>query len=311
MARSKTPLQIRLEYYPIRALWRLLLLLPDRWAETACYAVLKGLMFFISKRRALVDQNLAASFPQLTKGDRRRIFQESLQNLAKGITVFVRMPRWKKQPPPWLIHHDLRHIEESIARGRGTLCFTAHYACWELMAYDVMRRYRHVAIVYRELDNPRLERLVAGVRTAAGGTGIPRQHLLRQGIKFLRTNGVIGFLVDQNFAPGGVFVDFFGRLAATVPVLSVLARRTGSTIIPVHSRWIGKELHVFWEAPLALSARPELDLATAEDTAVMTKTVEKWIREDPAQWLWLHNRWKRRPREGDLIFRPFGGDGGI
>ncbi len=303
MARSKTPLQIRLEYYPIRVLWCILLWLPRPWSEAICRAVLKLVMVFIPKRRALVEESLAASFPELDPAARAQIFKGSLENLAKGIPVFVRMPQWKKNPPSWLIHHDIHHIEESIKRGKGTLCFTAHYGCWELMAYDVMRRYQHVGIVYRELDNPWIEKLVVNVRTAAGGIGIPRQHLLRQGIKFLRDNGVIGFLIDQNFAPGGVFVDFFGRLAATVPVISILARRTGATILPVHNRWIGDKLHVFWEPPLVLSTKPMIEQSTAEDTAVMTKTVERWIREDPSQWLWLHNRWKRRPKDGELIYK--------
>ncbi|MFA5976361.1 MAG: lysophospholipid acyltransferase family protein [Elusimicrobiota bacterium] len=303
MARSKSSFQIGLEYYPVKAIFQLIAALPSCWAEVLCHRMLRLLLFFLRKRRSLVDGNIAASFPDLSLLERQHLLDNSLGYLAKGITVFVRIPRWKNLNPPWLIPHNPHYLEEALARGQGVLCFTAHFGCWEMMANDVLKRFPHVAIAYRSLDNPRLDRLVADVRSSRGGFLIPRQHLLRQGIRLLKANGILGILIDQNYAPGGVFVDFFGRLAATVPVTSILARRTGATVLPVHNRWIGEELHIFWEAPFELSTQTDSRQAVAEDTAVMTQTVERWVREDPAQWLWLHNRWKRQPKEGEQIFR--------
>lgn len=55
---------------------------------------------------------------------------------------------------------------------------------------------------------------------------------------------------------------------------------------------------------IALSTNPDRALAIAEDTQTMTHIVERWIREDPRQWLWLHHRWKHRPQSGDLVYNP-------
>jgi KDO2-lipid IV(A) lauroyltransferase len=173
--------------------------------------------------------------------------------------------------------------------------------CWEIMSSYVMHQGIDVAAVYRPLDNPKIDALVTHLRCSAGGFMIDRRKVIREGLRFLRANGLLGVLIDQNFAGGGVFVDFFGRLAATTPLVSILARRTGSVVLPMHNWWEGDVLHLKWDPPFELSRRPDTDAAIAEDTQRMTTVVEGWIREKPGQWLWLHNRWKRQPQPGERI----------
>jgi KDO2-lipid IV(A) lauroyltransferase len=111
----------------------------------------------------------------------------------------------------------------------------------------------------------------------------------------MKQNGVLGILVDQNFAAEGVFVNFLGKLASTTPLVSILARRTGAIVLPVHNHWDGRHLRIIWEKPMPLSREADVKRAIQEDTQTMTDYVERWIREDPGQWLWMHNRWKRQP----------------
>lgn len=129
-------------------------------------------------------------------------------------------------------------------------------------------------------DNPRIDAYIKHLRSSAGGTMIERRNVLKESMRLLKRNQLIGFLVDQNFAAGGVFVDFFGRLAATTPILSVLARRTGATILHTHNRWVGNSMKIYWGEVPPLSTNPNTDMAIAEDTYVMTKIVEGWIRKN-------------------------------
>jgi len=247
--------------------------------------------------------NIALAFPKLTAREQRKIAEESLDNLAKGLSIFVHMPSLLDQPDlPWLHYGGSEHLAQALSHGRGVIAFNAHFGCWEISSSYVMRRGKDVAALYRPLDNPKIDALVARQRCAGGGFMMDRRRVIREGLPLLRRNGVLGIMVDQNFAGGGVFVDFFGRLAATTPIVSILSRRTGAVVLPMHSWWDKNDLFLRWDPPFELSRDPDADNAIAEDTQRMTRVVEGWIRERPGQWLWLHNRWKKRPQEGDLVY---------
>ncbi len=295
MARSKSFILLHSEYYAVRALTGLLERLPFSWAEALAGATLRIILLFIPKRRALMRESIARSFPALRSRDIENIVQKSLDNLAKGAAVFVRMPRiLQKEEASWITIEGISHLEDALQAGKGVLAPSAHYGCWELMASWTMKHYK-AAGVYRPLDNRRLEPYVKAIRCSAGGALMDRRDVLRQAMRWMKQNGVWGILIDQNFAAEGGYVDFLGKSASTTPLVSILARRTGAAVVPVHNHWDGRRLRIIWEEPMSLSRNPDVKLAIQEDTQKMTGYVGKWIRDDPGQWLWLHNRWKRQP----------------
>jgi len=93
VARSKSPFQIRLEYYPLRGLLTILHGLPEAWSRRFFEAILRAVLFFMPKRRALVQANLAASFPGLNARQRQTIADQSIGNFARGLSVFIHIPR--------------------------------------------------------------------------------------------------------------------------------------------------------------------------------------------------------------------------
>ncbi len=246
--------------------------------------------------------NIAKSFPEKSAADYERIARASIDNLGKAAIALMRLPSILKVPPEkWIQEEGYHYVEEAFQQGKGIISITAHIGCWELMAGYLMKYHPKFSAVYRALDNPRVDAYVKNQRTCDGGTLIERHDILRQAPRWLKQNGLIGFLVDQNF-PGGVFVDFFGRPAATTPFLSMLARRTGAALLHVHTRWEGDMLRVIWGKAPPLSTNPDKTAAIAEDTLAMNKIVEGWVRETPGQWFWLHNRWKKQPETGGKVF---------
>lgn len=304
MARLKSKWVVSLEYYPLRGLFWLLGVLPWNTSLFISHTLLRGLFGVIPKRRRITDENLAQAFPELDSDGRRRITDASLANLSRGVAMFARIPRLRQEELDGLVCLEgLNHVQEALARGRGVLTFTAHYGCWEAMAAYIPR-WVPSAIVVRPLDNPRLEELVTEVRASGGCRIIPRRQALKEGLKVLKNNAILGILIDQNFASGGVFVDFLGRPAATTPIVSLLARRMDCPVLPLHNAWDGNKIRIIFEPPIALSRQTDRTLAAAEDTQTMSRVVEGWIRDDPGQWLWLHHRWKRKPQPGDFVYRP-------
>jgi Kdo2-lipid IVA lauroyltransferase/acyltransferase len=305
MARNKSPLKINLEYYPVRAFFSLMRALPLSRSYVLCLTFLKTLFELLPKRRALMRANIAACFPHFPASQQKAIAEKSLQSLARGMALYPRIPDFcKKGMGDWVESEGLEHVVAALKKGKGVICLTAHYAFWELMAIHVTQLYPNVAMVVRPLDNPRLDAMVTSIRASGGGTVIPHRRALKESLSFLRKNGVVGILIDQNFYKGGIFVDFFGRPAATTTVVSLLARRTGSAVLPMHNVWKGDKIRIICEPPVPLSENPDPEQAIAEDTQRMTSYVERWIREDPGSWLWMHNRWKRRPEPGDWVYSP-------
>jgi KDO2-lipid IV(A) lauroyltransferase len=116
-------------------------------------------------------------------------------------------------------------------------------------------------------------------------------------LRSLKAGGVIAILLDQNASRHeGVFVPFFGRVASTSRSIAVLALRTGTPILPVFIRREGAGRHrATLGEPLAWPAANDIDEAVVELTMACNAAIEAAIREAPAQWLWIHDRWRTRP----------------
>lgn len=91
-------------------------------------------------------------------------------------------------------------------------------------------------------------------------------------------------------------MSFFGREACTLTSLAILARRTGLPVLPIYSYRSGLEHRVVIEKPLSHDPLPDRDLDLLARTEDYTKWTERTIRLHPEQWIWLHDRWKTRPK---------------
>jgi KDO2-lipid IV(A) lauroyltransferase len=308
MARSKPSLQIHLEYWPVRGVAAFVRRLPLDSATRISRNIIKFILLFIPLRKKLVRGNLASAFPELSEPEREAILSESLNNLARMIAIFPRMPELTREGlPAWVSIEGLEHVRKAREEGHGVIAFTAHLGLWEFMAVCCSRLIHDVRLIVRPLDNARIDAYCTSLRSCTGAAIIPHRQALRQGLRCLKDHGVLGILIDQNFSAGGIFVDFFGRLAATSSIVSILARRTDAVILPLHNRWEENgRLKIIFDPPVPLSQNSNTEMAVAEDTYGLTKIVEGWIRQDPGQWFWLHNRWKRRPQPGEFVYMPEG-----
>ena len=303
MAHDKSRFAINAEYFSLRSLLYMLQALPYTWGRAFCRGLIRTIMQIIPKRRRLIVSQMAACFPEKSAAEVEALTVSSLDTLADGVATFARIPTLNKTTMgEWVDTEGFEHVEEAYRKGHGMITFTAHMGCWEMMAVYVTWLYPRVSMLVRPLDNLKLDAMVSGVRGSGGGGVINSHRVFKEGLKLLRDNGILGILIDQNFHKGGVFVDFFGKPAATTTLVPILSRRTGCAVLPMHNVWRNGKIVIRCEPPVVLSTHPDPGQAIAEDTQTLTAIVERWVREDPGQWLWLHNRWKRRPKEGDAIY---------
>ena len=188
-------------------------------------------------------------------------------------------------------------MASALSAGRGVIAVTAHYSAWELIPRAVKLLGHETGIVGRRLANPAVSGMLDSLRRRPGVEIIDRGSGARGLLRALRNNRAVGILIDQDTtAVEGGFVDFFGIPALTPLGPARLAIRFGIPVVTLH-------IHREDDGSYLLLIDEPLDLAgyreTAEDvlelTQQLTSRIEGWIREDPRQWIWFHERWARRP----------------
>jgi KDO2-lipid IV(A) lauroyltransferase len=193
----------------------------------------------------------------------------------------------------------IENYERARDAGRGVLLIAAHFGNWEVHALAHGYRFGPMAVVARLQDNPHFNRWLEEIRLVSGNTVLYKQRALARMLRLLKDGETVAVLIDQNVGrEDGVFVEFFGRLAATTPVASWLAFKTGAAMVPVFTLPLADgRYRLIYERPIdrQLYAGPDRRLVVQNLTQECARVLEEYVRRNPEYWLWLHRRWKTRP----------------
>jgi len=183
-------------------------------------------------------------------------------------------------------------------KGRPLMFLSGHFANWEMMPILAQQLGFDAATVVRPPNNPYVADWVARQRCINGpATLIAKHNAVRSMFAQLRGDKSLCMLVDQKLREG-IGVPFFGRDAMTTPAPAVLALKTGAHIVIAANRRLpGARFHVTVFPMLDFAPSGDEDRDTLALTAAITAKIEEVVREDPGQWLWIHNRW---PTERDI-----------
>jgi Kdo2-lipid IVA lauroyltransferase/acyltransferase len=185
----------------------------------------------------------------------------------------------------------LECLEQSLAAKRQVILVSGHIGNWEIAALAAGQYGLDIAQIYRAANNPHIDRMLRRLRGDLGEL-IPKGAVAsRRAVAVLRRGGHLGLLADQKLNDG-IAVPFFGRPAMTAPALAILALRFDCDVFPARvERLGGAHFRLTVEPPLPL---PKSGSSEADILALMTtvnQTLERWIRERPDQWFWVHHRW--------------------
>lgn len=299
------------EYLAVRTALGALSMLPRRTA-VYCSTRLALLAFhLLSSLRRTGLTNLEIAFPEMTADERLAILRGTFENLGR---VLGEVSQFGKTTPAKLaeiIDFELDEVSRDLyarnkAEGRGVLITTGHLGNWELLVMGFAALHEPISYLARPIDNPLIEELTVRIRTRFGNRPINKTHSAMLAIKILREGGILGILSDVNAHPKeGVFVPFFGVDACTPSGAAMLAIRSQSYIFPVFCIWdraAGKYRFVHG-AVLEPADTGDRKRDVVETTAAYTAEIEKIIRQYPDQWMWIHKRWKTRPKGEAAIYR--------
>lgn len=291
-------------------LLRILGALPRPLAVHAAAGISYLLYCATPKFRRIADRNLRLALPELSNSERAAITRGVYRSLGRLLAECARFPSLTPDNIREIVtYNGLEHYQEAMARGRGVLFLTAHLGPWELGAFAHALYGYPIQILYRPLDNPRLDRLVNRYRTLSGNTLINKRDSARGILAALARNQTVGILADQNTSlEEGVFVNFFGKPASATAGIARVALHTGAAVLPAFCVWEEASrryvIHFEPALELATSNDRERDIQTA--TQQMASVIERYIRRYPDQWLWIHRRWKTRPPGEPEIYSVIG-----
>jgi KDO2-lipid IV(A) lauroyltransferase len=239
------------------------------------------------RKRAL--GNLRLALPELTEAEHRDIVRGMTDNLVRTAVEYLHLAELRDDPDRIAIH-GVEHLESARAAGRGAVLVTGHLGNWEAIRAAFARHGWPPAIIYRRFNNPLFD---AESRRLMGVLDAPTFHKGKRGtlglLRHIRKGGAAMILTDQRFS-GAPKIPFFGIPAKTSPAPADLAIQYGAAILPVRGIRRGRSsmFDVTIDPPLDPGTGPEANLDVMRR---INDRLETWIRENPEQYFWLHNRW--------------------
>jgi KDO2-lipid IV(A) lauroyltransferase len=256
-------------------------------------------------REKVVDENLALALPHLSPAERRDLALRMWEHLFLLVMEIAHVPR-KIHETNWRQHITLvgvPPIMRALISSRPLIVVTGHFGNFELGGFALGILGFPTYTVARNLDNPYIDRFLAGFRSATGQHLIPKNGGYDQILHVLQGAGTMAFLADQYAGEKGCWVDFFGRPASAHKAIALLALENDAPVAVCYARRTKAPLH--FEMVMQGMIDPRDDTAEVANVRAMTQwytsQLEQAIRQTPDQYWWLHKRWKDpRKKKADL-----------
>jgi KDO2-lipid IV(A) lauroyltransferase len=250
--------------------------------------------------RNIALANLRQAFGQeKSPAELRAIALDSFRRFGETVADIFKLFHWSPSDIDEIVDVEgQENLKSAVAGGRGVLVFSAHIGNWEIGS-SVISKAGTFSVIARALDNRRLDRALLRFREGMGAQVIYKQQAAKKVLQAIRNREIVAILVDQNvLRKEAVFVDFFGRPAGTTPALGAFHLRTGAPLLPVFCLpAAGGRYRLRILPPVAFVPGEDVGADVLKITGICTKIIETEIREDPASWLWVHDRWRSRPKD--------------
>ncbi len=271
-----------------------------RWTIRLTAASNKLLLRF-REHRNRAERHIRMAFPALSDTEVAAMAKASMEQLAMLAVEVLLAPRLITQWT-WARYIRLRGLDEAIRvllQSKGCIMLTGHYGNWELLGYTLATLGFDIVAVMRPLDNEYLNRFLLERRERSGLSLLYKKGATRSAGEVVESGAALCFIADQNAGSKGLFVPFFGRRASTYKSIGLLAMEHEVPIIVGCARRIGRGFK--YEISAHRIIRPH-EWADKDDPLVwiteeFSRALEDSIRVAPEQYLWIHRRWKSRPRD--------------
>lgn len=277
--------------------------MPRRFSRIIGRFIGKILYRLLTSRRNIAIDNISQALPFMKRHPSwsgefetsEEIAFMTFQNLGISIVEVCQLYHGKGN---YLIDsmtvNGLENFQSAKEKNIGVLCISGHCGNWELISLSFKKHLGvNTSAIARKQNNPYLNDIIEKMRMGYGNEVIYTKSALKQMLSVIKNHGVIGMLIDQAAGEqNGVLIDFLGRKAWALKAPIVIAQKTGVPIVPVFGyRAIDKHIISFF--PEYIMEGDNKEESVQLNIQSLAKYLENFICAHPAEWYWIHRRWKR------------------
>ena len=255
------------------------------------------LFYGVHYRRKVVDMNLRNSFPEKSEEERKGIARKYYRHLCDTFAEFYKLWHISEDEIKRrcvMVNMDVPH--RYFEQGRSVIAFSGHYGNWEMMySYKLWEKNVELVPIYKPIHNKVFDRMTCKIRSRFGATPLAKADTLRVMLRNQQEGKITmtGFIGDQtpNRRSLHFWTRFLNQDTAVLEGTERIARKLNQPVVFVNMRKV-KRGHYHAEFYDLCSDPQSLELG--ELTRMHIRMLERFIREEPAYWLWSHRRWKHK-----------------
>jgi len=288
---QKTPFQRwakRWRNTVLRALIGLLLVLPYTWRVPLCGWVMAYVIAPFAGYNKRVRENLALILPDLPESEVKRIDRAVPRNVGRTlIEIYSGAEFVARATAEPLKGEGLAALDEAHEAGRPVILVTGHFGNYDASRAALIARGYKVGALYRPMGDKNFNTHYVDAISRIGTPVFPRGRAgLADMVRFLRSGGMLGLLIDQHMGHGEA-LSFFGHPAMTALSAADLALKYDALVVPTYAvrRANGLDFEIIIEPPIPHGTPQEM-------TQALNDSLERLVRKHLDQWFWIHRRWK-------------------
>ncbi len=274
-------------------------LLPSTDAYSLGHQLVRLWLSLDRGHRQIIEKNLNLAL-QLEPGTpkARQLQAEIAQHLGFNLSEFflLQSPACRQLLKKNLQISGLKHLLKAQSTGSGAIIVSAHFGNWELAGFLSTLMQKPIATVAKPIKGkPRLYAAIEKSRKEIGFTPVNKSGSAGTLVRNLKKGDIIALLVDQRVRRRlRIWSSFFGHQTPTIPSPAILARLSGSPIIPAFTTRI-RPLHhqIVIGEPIFVPRTGNSREVVSDYTQQINQIIENHIRSAPAQWFWPHDRWQK------------------
>jgi KDO2-lipid IV(A) lauroyltransferase len=287
-------------YFSARALMALLGLLPFAWMGPLGRRFGALVFACAGRERRKTLANIRIAFPRgFDEAQVEALARAVWVRLGQALFEVVRCRGWERERIVEQVARarGVERLKGALAQGKGALVVTGHLGNWELLG-GFLSTLHPISAVAQHLYDERFDRIVTDFREKDLQVAMIKRGMALRGIlSALKEGRIVIALVDQDTGKDGVFTPFFGRSAWTQSGVARIAQKTGAPIVPAFMvRGADGRFEAHVEHPFEVGGGKDPAAAVLEGVRRYTEAVESYVKAYPDQWMWMHERWKTRPK---------------
>lgn len=266
-------------------------LFPFMWGRRFLGDLFSNIAFTFNIRRDLAFNEIKASFPDYTDNKINSIVKEMYRNLGKMLAEMYLIDA--EQLFDEMSYEGLEYLQNAMDKGKGVIFASGHFGNWENAGQYISSQNIEISAVIKKMRNNLFDEYTRKIRTRLGVNVIYSKGVLKNIVSALRNNHMVALMIDQDAKKGGIILPFLGRDASMFTGPARFSLNLGSPIVfGIAIRNSDDSIKVVFDKPIYPEDYKDKKNAIEEITLKLNQRLEYYVKKYPAQWFWVHRRWK-------------------